>query len=59
MGEEELQARAEIVLARISVSRKYEPVFGAAPIAQRSDLAALALASEGIALVVSEFALCG
>jgi len=54
--EEQLQARAQVVLARIAVFREGEPIFRAAAVTQRPDFALLALGSQQVSLVVSELA---
>jgi hypothetical protein len=57
--EEKFQTGTQIVLSWIAILRNCETIFRASSIAQSLHLAALALRSERIALVVSEFALCG
>ena len=55
--EEQLQALAEVVLARLAVARNCEAVLRATAVTQGLNLATPALSGKRIALVVSEFAL--
>jgi len=57
--EEKFQTGTQIVLSWIAILRNCETVFRTPSIAKILHLAGLALRCERIALVVSEFALCG
>lgn len=59
MLEEKLQARTEIIVIRLAVTRMREPILWATSIAKRPDLALLTLGRKTVALVLSEFALLG
>ena len=59
MLEEQFESRTEVVLSRLPVARKREPVLGAASVAQRPDLAGAALRRERVELVLAELALLG
>ena len=57
--EEKFQTGTQIVLSWIAILRNCETVFRTSSIAKILHLAGLALRCERIALIISEFALCG
>jgi hypothetical protein len=59
VSEEQLQARTEVVLPRLTVARECESVLWTASVAKRPDVTILVLLGERLAAVFSKFALFG
>ena len=57
VGEEELQPRTEVVVARSAVPGEGEPVLRASPVAEVPDLATPTLGAEGVAFMLPEASL--